>query len=369
MAALRRVALVLCMVGLAAPVCAQDPDAPTPSPVELHVSGIVDLSAFAGFATEQHVAPRGVFDLNARVSLARIRLPRASIFGQYYAFRGRNGSTILGDYEGFSSIDADPFAHAGELSLDVDWLPGRLRTRMGRLDANSDFALPISTELFQHSSAGFSGAIYPMPTYPNPEPGVVTELHVVGTVSLTAGWYEGPEPADAGGRMVSPGAMWLLQTSTGDDPEVGRVVFGAWRHTGGFLNDREWLRDSRGWFLLGERVAGHVSKGRSVVASAQASFSIDGVAPVRRHVALGLRLDRATQRRARDSMGMRLSFGELTATETLSSDATEMGIELFHRFTLNTWLSMQPDIQWLRLPVGTPDRDRFAMTIRLKVQR
>lgn len=369
MAVFSRLAVVVCVIGLAEPAFGQTADAPAAPPLEVHGSAIVDLSTFAGFEAHEHLAPRGVIDLNARYSLERLHWGRASLFGQYYAFRGRNGSTILGDYEGFSSIDADPFAHAGELSLDVDWLPGRLRTRMGRLDANSDFALPISTELFQHSSAGLSGAIYPMPTYPNPELGVVSELHVVGTVSLTAGWYNGPEPEDAGGRMVSPGAMWLLQTSTGDDPEIGRVVFGAWRHTGGFYNDRSWLRDSRGWFLLGERVAGHVSKGRSVVASAQASFSIDGVAPVRRHVALGMRLDRATQRRSRDSMGVRLSFGELTATDTLSSDATEIGLEAFHRFALNAWLSMQPDIQWLRLPAGTPDRDRFAMTIRLTVAR
>ena len=58
-----------------------------------------------------------------------------------------------------------------------------------------------------------------------------------------------------------------------------------------------------------------------------------------------------------------------TATDTLTSDATEIGLDLFYRFALNAWLSIQPDIQWLRLPAGTPDRDRFVMTIRLKVVR
>lgn len=370
MAVLRRLTMVVAVLACAMPVNAQVSDQPpAASPLELHVTATGDISAFAGFDRDQQVAPRGVLDVNARYTLDRFHWSRASLFGQYYAFGGRNGSTILGDYEGFSGIDADPFAHAGELSLDVDWWPGRLRTRAGRLDANSDFALPISTELFQHSSAGFSGAIYPMPTYPNPEVGVVAEYHVKGTVSTTVGWYNGPEPEDAGGRMVAPGQMWLVQTSTGDNPEVGRVVLGAWRHTGGFLNDRDWLRDSRGWFLLAERVAGHVSEGRALVASTQASFSLDGVAPVRRHVALGVRVDRATRRRFNDSMGVRVSFAELSAPHELATDATELGIELFHRFALTSWLGLQPDIQWLRLPAGTPNRQRLAMTLRMHVER
>ena len=36
------------------------------------------------------------------------------------------------------------------------------------------------------------GAIFPMPTYPNPEPGVLAEYHLAGTLSVTGGIAAAP---------------------------------------------------------------------------------------------------------------------------------------------------------------------------------
>lgn len=359
--------LVLCS---SAPLLAQSDDETPPPLVDVAWSGTFDATAFAGFTPAHRVAPRGVLDLTATVDLDRLFHWRgASLVGQYYAFGGRNGSRILGDYEGFSGIDADPFAHAGEVSLDVEWIADRLRSRIGRLDANSDFALPVSTELFQHSSAGLSGAIFPMPTYPNPEPGIVAEYHISGALSVTAGAFAGPEPADVGEPMLSPGRMWLVQAAAGSDSEDSRVVVGAYRHTGRFARDGFDATYSGGWFVLAEQVAGRVASGRELVASMQASFSQTLVAPVSQHVAIGLRLRRMTHRRERDAMGIRLSLAELTGPSRQAGAPDEQVLELFHRFALTDWLALQPDLQLIRVPAGDGHRTRTAATLRAVVSR
>ncbi len=371
MSATRRFAAFIVLLLPSVALSAQDltTQAETP-PVQVSIAGTVDVTTFAAFQPEHRIAPRGVLDLTATADLARlVHWPGATLVAQYYAFGGRNGSRIMGDYEGFSAIDADPFARVGELSLDVQWLSERVRTRIGRLDANSDFALPMSTELFQHSSAGFSGAIFPMPTYPNPELGAIAEFQVGHGITATGGMYAGPEPADVPDLMVGPGRMWIGQVAAGRDAEAGRIVAGAWRHTGRFLTDDGTESASAGWFMLGERVAGRVATGREVVASVQLSVSATEVAPVRQHVAFGVRLRRLTHRRERDAMGIRVSFAELSGGVRQEHAPDERVLEVFHRFSLNDWLALQPDLQVIRLPAGAVNRDRIAFTLRLQVER
>lgn len=364
----RRLAALAVCLGMPLVASAQDTgiDAETPpGPVEFTLFGTFDLTTFAAFEPEHRVAPRGFLDLTATVDLERVvHWPGASLVAQYYAFGGRNGSRILGDYEGFSAIDADPFAHLGELSLDTSWLSDRVRTRVGRLDANSDFALPKSTALFQHSSAGLSGAIFPMPTYPNPEPGAVVEVQVTRAVSLTGGAYAGPDMNDLPDTLLSDGRLWMAQITAGHAAEQGRLVAGAFRHTGRFATVRGGESASAGWFVVGERVAGRITGGRELVASVQASVSTTYVAPVQKHVAVGLRLRKATQRRFKDAMGIRVSLAELAGAEQQAGVPDERVVELFHRFALTKWLALQPDLQLIRLPDGAASRNRIAFTLR-----
>lgn len=362
----RAFALLLCVLVFPHAASAQAPESDTTAPpVEFSGFGTLDVSMFAGFTPEHRVAPRGAFDVTATADLGRlVRWPGASLTLQYYAFGGRNGSRILGDYGGFSAIDADPFAHVGEFSLDVSWFSERLRARAGRLDANSDFALPKSTALFQHSSAGLSGAIFPMPTYPNPEPGVVAEFEVRHGLTFTGGMYTGPEMHDLPDIIKSHGSLWMGQVVLGHTAERGRLVTGTWHHTGRFATASGGEAPSAGWFVIGERVAGHLLARRELVASAQVSMSTTGVAPVQKHVAFGLRLRKLTHRRLKDSMGIRLSLAELAGAEQQSGVPDERVVELFHRFALNNWLALQPDLQIIRLPDGAPNRSRVAFTMR-----
>jgi len=375
-AACRFVSLVTALfLAATVPLHAQPAGTPvegTVPPVDLHLNGTLDVTTFAAFDAEHRVAPRGVLDVTATADRGRLaHWPGATVVAQCYAFGGRNGSRIVGDYGGVSSIDADPFAHLGELSLDVRWFSDRLRTRVGRLDANSDFALPTSTELFQHSSAGLSGAIYPMPTYPDPEPGVVAAFAGPGRLLVTGGLFAGPEAADVGEPMLESGRLWIAQVATGDEPEPTRIVGGVYRHTGTFLDASGETSESAGWFVLGEQVAWQSRAGRELVASGQLSVSSTRTAPVTRHLAVGVRLRRMTHRREHDAMGIRVSLSALASDRaSLQADhRAEQAVEVFHRFTLNAWLALQPDIQIVRLPAGEPHRTRLAMTLRLHVSR
>lgn len=371
----RLFATVVVLLCLSAAVSAQPAPAADPEPAkafDVHVDAHIDVTTFAGFVPERRVLPRGWLSATARADLARwVPWRGASLFAQYYAFEGTNGSQILGDYQGFSNLDADAFAHIGELS--VDWqVTSGLRTRVGRLDANSDFALPMSTELFHHPSAGLSGAIFPMPTYPNPELGTLVAWQLPGSLhalSATGGVYFGPEPADLPDRMLAPGRMWVGQVAAGGEGTPGRAAAGVWRHTGRFIADHGSSAPSDGWFARGEHVVGHFAGTHEFVVSLQFSQSTTHVAPVRHHTAAGLRLQRATRHRQRDAMGLRLSFAELTGDCRAADAPDEIGLELFHYFWLNGWLAVQPDLQFIRLPATSSDRDRLAFTLRLHLNR
>ena len=278
------------------PPAPSDPPEVTSAPVfDVHLDGHLDLTAFAGFQPERRLLPRGWLSVTARSQLAPLHWRGASFFAQYYAFEGENGSQVLRDYEGFSNLDADPFAHFGEVSL--DWqIVDHLRTRIGRLDANSDFALPLSTELFHHPSAGLSGAFYPLPTYPNPELGALAAWQAPGPLkrlTMTGAVFFGPEPADLPDRLLTPGRMWIGQVAAGNDETPGRLFVGAWRHTGRFvLNEAAIAADvpaaaadlaaSAGWFMRGEHIVGHFKADREFVVSLQFSRAANDVTQIGR---------------------------------------------------------------------------------------
>ena len=70
--------------------------------------------------------------------------------------------------------------------------------------------------------------------------------------------------------LLSDGRLWMAQITAGHAAEQGRLVAGAFRHTGRFATVRGGESASAGWFVVGERVAGRITGGRELVASVQA---------------------------------------------------------------------------------------------------
>ena len=162
---------------------------------------------------------------------------------------GRNGSDVLtGDVQGFDNADADGRTQIAELWYEQLLLDNRLRVKVGKVDANSEFALPQNASAFMNSSFGHAPTLNPwMPTYPDgstsfnvfvyPERWVYAGVGVYDGAGaqqgLATGSY-GPSKLWHSDRSLfyigEAGLKWVLDENT----LPGRVAVGAHYSDGNF---------------------------------------------------------------------------------------------------------------------------------------
>lgn len=106
---------------------------------------------------------------------------------------GRNGSDDAGDFQGFSNIDADrDFFQASEYWWKQRLFGDKLRIKVGKAAANSEFAFVASAGDFINLSAGFSPTIFLLPSYPEPALGVNAFVYPTDWFYLARIIHEGP---------------------------------------------------------------------------------------------------------------------------------------------------------------------------------
>lgn len=104
--------------------------------------------------------------------------------------QGEHGDGLSGRYTGdaqaLSNIDADDFAQISDFYYEHFLLDGKLRLKLGRMDANSEFATLDYGGNFIHSSAGHSPNI-PLPTFPDPDLALLVAWQATEWLNLRAG--------------------------------------------------------------------------------------------------------------------------------------------------------------------------------------
>lgn len=169
-------------------------------------------------------------------------------------------------WQGLSSLDAETFAGPGEVWLQwVGDLAGAgLRVKVGRVDANTEFAATASAAAFANPSFGLAPTLALLPSYPDPAPSAnvavkarsdgpelgagvyrrgvdawsaVTQLAGAApwlpSVVWSAGWV-----APVGGGATEPAAGWVIveRPSSGGLAPFGTVSLvgcGSMWHVGG----------------------------------------------------------------------------------------------------------------------------------------
>jgi carbohydrate-selective porin OprB len=125
---------------------------------------------------------------------------------------------LVGDAQGFDNIDADRLRQVSEVCLEQGFLSSRLRLKLGKANANADFAHVESSGGFLNSSAGYRPTIEGFPTYPDPATGVALFAEASRWLSLAAGLYDGATHEGCHGRTGNrgPGAFF----GTGGTPNA-----------------------------------------------------------------------------------------------------------------------------------------------------
>lgn len=161
---------------------------------------------------------------------------------------GTNGHTLAGDEQFFDQLDASPHSQRSQISelwCEQKLFDERVRVKIGKVDANNEFAFVENGADFLHGAFGNSPTIFLLPTYPDPACGANLFLYPTKETYFGVAMYDGSAangnlPGLAGpSRLLSGNSplFWIgeagfrYRLSRGRD---GRLCVGYWYSTATF---------------------------------------------------------------------------------------------------------------------------------------
>ena len=313
-----------------------------------------------------------------------------TFFVDFQTQEGRHGTEILvGDFQGFSNIDAPGFTALYEVWYEQVFLDGKLRLKLGKIDANNEFAFVEHGGPLINSSAGFSPTILGFPTYPNPATGAVLFGSPVEGLYVGSGIFDGATQAGQPTGTRGPSTLFgepsdlfliaeagLRRTTAGG--RLRRAGLGVTHHTGVFdLADGSGATQegATSYYLvldqhLERRPGREPGERRGIDGFLQFGYSDDTLSPVDVHAGAGVVWNGYLFERRADSfglMGTYVHFGEAARAAGTFVDNYEFAWELFYRFELTPWLHLRPDLQYIVHPGGVGNPDAFVGTLRVEL--
>jgi porin len=292
--------------------------------------------------------------------------------------QGQHGAGIsedfTGDFQVLSNIDADDFFQVSEFWYEHQFLEERLRLKLGKMEANSDFAGPEYGSEFLNSSGGVAPTI-PLVTFPDQDWGVVLGLKPNARFSMNLGLYQGrPDGGRSLGstlnNLYGPMAMAeaALHFNLGGHP--GTLRIGAWWH-GDKAEDLETgaLRDdTTGGYAIFDQALWKEHPDDGEDEQGLGLFLQYGASPDRYYEAEGfygggLQWIGPFGERDDDVLGLGVFHAVLSDKGGFDEDS-ETAIEVFYKFQVLGWLTAKPDIQYIIHPGGTDHDNALAAGLR-----
>jgi porin len=368
---------------------------------------VAELTSVATGGVDQDASFRNLLTLDAALDLdAAFDIPGGTLFIQYLSVNAEKGGSLdAGDIQIFTNIESDR-------SLDVIYelwyeqllLDRRLRIKLGKIDANSEFDLVNVAGDFAHSSAGFSPTILGFPSYPDPAVSVNLFATLLRTdaaeLTLGYGLYDGALGVDAvptGSRgpstflsddrsddyvhIVQAELTWDKLRTEGAALKDGRLSLGAWRHTGDFPRfDAGTESGASGFFATAELrlfdpdrlatahdrpPAAHPNADqldrdnppRGLYVFAQYAWADEDVAEVAQHLGGGVVWRGPSAARPHDSLGFYASLADLSDNPAAGFEKNEIALDAYYRFQLTPAVYVQPEAQYIVNPSGDPAID------------
>jgi porin len=293
----------------------------------------------------------------------------------------RGGSFDAGDIQIYSNLET-------AASLDVifeAWyqqtlFDDRLRIKVGKVDANTEFNHVDVAGEFANSSAGFSPTIFTFPSYPDSATSVNLFVKAIQSdaleLTLSYGLYDGALAVDgvATGRR---GPSTFFDEEHSDDyfhvseaeiawPSLGvlgdgRVSVGGWWHSGAFTTFDEATRDGTGgvYATIEQRVVSFdgANDDRGLYAFAQYGWADDEVSDFEQHFGVGVVAMGPLAGRVDDSAGVYYSLADLSDEPGAGFAENESVVDAYYRAQVTPAFYLQPEVQYIANPSGDPATD------------
>lgn len=338
-------------------------------------SWTVDLSSVLGGGLRRRGVQRSLVDVAARVDLSRVvGWAGAALYADYQVLTGANGSDDAGDIQGFSSIDGRDLAQLSELWFEQRLFDDRMRIKLGKVDANTEFAFAENAGGFVSSSMGMSPTIL-LPTYPDPATSVNVFVAPSEPTYAGIGVYDGAavRGVHTGSRgpatffddfaelftVGEVGARW-------GDALAGRLGIGGWYQDGAFDVDdgagTTHRRGTAGAYLVLDQSLWRANESsddeRGLAGFVMWGWTEPAVAEIEHHLGGGVAWRGPFAARAADELGVGASWvGAGDALDPAIRRTHELTIEIYYAAAVSGWLVVEPDLQWISSPLGAADAD------------
>ena len=357
--------------------------------LSLHLLELGDASVVASGGREPGAtAFRWLWELGAECDLGQaLGWDGWALTAGVQVQRGEDGSREVGDLQVYSNIDGPDRTQLSNLTASYAPEGEALGVKLGKWDANDDFALVDCGVYHLQSSFGFAPTIVGFPSYPDPAFGAALfvrgdGLHL-GVASFDGATQAGVPTGPRGPQtLIGAPSGWchLAQVTVGDapgTPSPTNARLGVFYHTGEFDDGVGGTRDGAvGYFASAEaplwRSGTRLRDGEPSALSGfvQYGYTRPEVSEVEHYLGAGLLWSGPFLHRAEDAVGCGVAWAR---TRDVRGDGLrgggEVACELFYRLQLPRGVVLVPDVQWIHDPGAdgtTPDA--LVFTLRVEVE-
>lgn len=297
----------------------------------------------------------------------------------------------VGDLQALNNADAPNRTRLYEFWYEHSVWDGGLRVKLGKMDANNDFAAPDYGGEFIHSSPGFSPTI-PIPTWPDPALGIAVFVEPADWLYLRAAVYDAEGSGTRGGFETAfhrPDHSFAIY-EVGLRPRLslwGRAELPGTYRVGGFHHSGEWdvyfddldgrfaprtHRGNSGLYLVfdqqlyRERPEDEGDE-QGLGVFFQFSWVPSDYNEITQHYGGGLQYVGLLPGRDDDVFGIGIHHVSLSGNvQSLEERYSETAIETFYKCQLTEFMSIKPDLQYIANP-GGDGRDAVVAGVRLEM--
>ena len=306
---------------------------------------------------------------------------------------GRNGSSVLtGDVQGFDNADADGRTQISELWYQQLLANDKVRVKVGKVDANSEFALATNAVPFINGSIGHAPTIVAMPTYPDPAMGANVFVQPTRHLSASFGIYDGSKAGGLDTGSYGPknfftgnGGYFMIAEVGGQwafdgDTLPGRVAFGGWGSTAHFIEfDGQVQSGTGGEYLVAEQTLWHKrfsqpTDGEGFTSFLQYGHGDPKVSGTQDYLGAGVVWTGPLSEvipdpdRRGDDVGIAVAYARLSQSPGAGFTRDfELSTELFYSLRLTRHLLVKPDVQYVVHPAYAPTKDAVVFSLRATV--
>ena len=370
------------------------------SGISISAENVFEYSGVIEGGLNEADSTRNLFTADLEVDTeALFNLNGGTFFVQYLSVTAESGgSGDAGDIQGYTNIENDRSLNdIYELWYQQILFNGRIRVKVGKVDANSEFAYvaplkEVSAACeFTHSSAGFQPTIAGFPSYPDPAMSVnlfVTPYEGEAThLTLAYGLYDGAAAVD-GVSTGTRGPSTFFSDKRSDDyfhvtegqfawDEVGSLPggslsVGGWLHTGDWATFQSGVEDgTAGWYATIQQqltAPDGENTDRGLYLFGQYGYGDDSVVEVGQVFSAGALQNGLGRFRPDDLLGIYASFADLSDDAADGFERDELAVEALYRFMITPAVSIQPGVQYIFNPSGDPSvDDAFVGQLRFSV--